>query len=93
MSLNELIKEIEPSLKYGLIDTLDPKDHGAYWELTCPQCGKHEAYLYKNSSAIICNRKNHCGYTESLLDHLVNQEKISPIEAIRSSFSKKEGRY
>jgi len=84
MNLNELIKEIEPGLKHGLIDTLDPKDYGAYWELTCPQCGKHEAYLYKNSSVIICNRKNHCGHTENILDHLVNQEGLPPIEAIRN---------
>jgi len=84
MNLNEITKEIEPNLKLSLVETLNPEDKGAYWVLNCPHCGKHEAFLYKNSSVIICNRKNHCGHTESILDHLINQEGLPPIEAIRN---------
>jgi len=45
---------------------LEPIDKDDYFLLTCPACGKKEAFIYKNKEWITCNRKNRCGFTTSI---------------------------
>jgi DNA primase catalytic core len=45
---------------------LNIKDKGDHYSADCPQCAKHEAYIYKNSDTLICNRKSNCGYAVSI---------------------------
>jgi len=49
---------------------LMPEDKGDYYLVTCPECGKHEAYMYKNNNNIICNRQDKCCYRGNLRDLL-----------------------
>ena len=49
--------EIYPHLDRAEADKdLEPRDKGKYYLLTCPQCGKQEAYLDKTGIYIKCNR-------------------------------------
>jgi DNA primase len=56
----------------NVLDDLNPIDKGNYYLLKCPQCGEQEAFLYKDSDYIICNRLNNCGYSESIIHYLGN---------------------
>lgn len=40
----------------------EPEDKGQYYIIICPSCGKKEAFVYKKTSKIECNRKNKCGF-------------------------------
>ena len=45
---------------------LQPIDKGRYWLMRCPACGRREAYLYKGSCTLRCNRLNKCGFSYKL---------------------------
>ena len=60
-----------------VLQKLNAKDHGYYWIVKCPECGHHEAYIYKDDVKkhrdnpkfkipIRCNRLNKCGKTSYL---------------------------
>ena len=74
--------EIYPNLdRAEAVRDLNPQDKGKYYILTCPQCGKREAFLYKTGIYFKCNRRDKCGYSQSLWDHiqskgLTNQETL-----------------
>ena len=53
-------------------DALNPINHGTYYIVTCPRCGHHEAFVFKDDVIAAqkdpkkkiryrCNRQNHCG--------------------------------
>lgn len=45
------------------IADLDPVDQGDKYEVRCPKCGRHEAYVYKTGDARVrCAHKDSCAY-------------------------------
>lgn len=61
-------------------------DYGPYWITTCPNCGKREAYIFKDDILknaqhpghkikVRCNRLNKCGY-EGFLEDIEKIEEI-----------------
>lgn len=61
------------------LEELEARNHGDYWIVRCPVCGRKEAYIYrddvikhqKNSKfkiPIRCNRLNKCGKTSYIED-------------------------
>ena len=71
---------------------LKPVQKSNYILLTCPACGKHEAFVYPTAgylSWIICNRKNKCAYRAQIKDIItpISQgENQGNINVIRSLF-------
>lgn len=57
-----------------LLGALHPKPHGRSLSLTCPACGKAEAYIYEPKDGkgpkIHCNRRNNCSYDEPLWEYV-----------------------
>ncbi|MBA3954654.1 toprim domain-containing protein [Candidatus Dependentiae bacterium] len=53
-----------------VFNDLNLVDKGDHYTADCPQCKKHEAFLYKNSEILSCNRKNSCGYFVSLTAYI-----------------------
>ncbi len=62
-----------------VLSDLHAKDKGTYYQVLCPECGEHEAYIYKNSLRaieqgtshtlrIFCSRLNNCGKTTIVED-------------------------
>lgn len=51
----------------------------------CPKCGKKELYVPKhgNSTVIVCNRKDNCGYSSSIYKYLIEFKSMTPREAIK----------
>ncbi|WP_200411853.1 MULTISPECIES: toprim domain-containing protein [Bacillaceae] len=44
------------------LSDLNAEDKGRYYICNCPECSRHEAFMYKNNKHFIqCNRENHCG--------------------------------
>jgi len=67
--MKPLLKDIYQRIdRTALLAELNPESAGDHLILTCPDCGKREAFLYLNSHIIICNRQNNCGYKKSLWD-------------------------
>ena len=68
----DLLAEIYQSLDRALaLEALKPQDKGDHYLLTCPACGKREAFIYKaGRPLIICNRRDKCGYNSSLWDYI-----------------------
>ena len=63
--------EILPILNHPLIfSNLNLKDKGDHYSANCPQCQKHEAFIYKNSDILVCNRKINCTYAVNVLAYL-----------------------
>ncbi len=58
----------------SLLGALHPKPHGRSLSLTCPACGKAEAYIYEPKDGkgpkIHCNRRNNCSYDEPLWEYV-----------------------
>ncbi len=54
----------------GAIKDLDPRDQGDKYEVTCPNCKRHQAFIYKKGDARIrCAHKDSCGFiSEPLID-------------------------
>jgi|GEM_PF-2148343 len=72
--MNPTLKHIYANLpKEILLAELHPETSGDHLILTCPSCGKREAFLYLNSYIIICNRRDNCGYQKSLWDWTQNR--------------------
>lgn len=81
-----LENEIYPNLdRVEALADLGPQDKGDYFLLTCPDCRKREAFIYKAGEYITCNRRNKCGFSQSLWDyiqgsrHLTNQETLKEL--------------
>jgi hypothetical protein len=71
-----------PQIELALddLESLDPIDRGDYYDLKCPQCGKHDAYLYKNGWILRCSHKNSCGFEESILEKRI-ESKLTALAA------------
>lgn len=66
--LDEVIlpREIEAAV----FDALDPHERGDHYECRCPFCGEREAFAYKGSGWLNCNRKNKCAGKVSVQDYV-----------------------
>jgi len=62
---------------------LAPQDKGSYYLLTCPACGKREAYIYKGGHRLTCNRRDKCGLSTSLWEYVQSSRGLSPQETLR----------
>lgn len=79
-----LDNEIYPNLDRGdVFAELDPVSKGGYYLLTCPQCGKKEATVYKKGFKVFCNRKNQCGYEATLWDYLQEKKGLSNQDTLK----------
>jgi len=80
----DLLEEIYQSLdRAEALTDLAPQDKGAYYLLTCPACGKREAFVYKDGTRITCNRRENCGLSQSLWDYVQGSRKLSNQETLR----------
>lgn len=80
----DLLEEIYQGLdRAGALADLAPQDKGAYYLLTCPACGKREAFVYKDGTRITCNRRENCGLSQSLWDYVQGSRKLSNQETLR----------
>lgn len=76
--------EIYPNLdRAETVRDLEPQDRGDYYKLTCPECGKREAYLYKHGLYINCSRKNKCSHSQSLWSYIQNKGDLSNQETLQ----------
>ena len=66
-----------------LLRDLSPKAKGPYISLTCPQCKKPQAFIYKNGTQISCNRKNNCNYSKSLWDFIQERGKLTNQDTLK----------
>ena len=65
--------EVLPNLQYErLLADYNPTDKGNHFVIDCPLCRQHEAYIYKDTGAATCNRKNECKYSGNIFS-LLNQ--------------------
>lgn len=80
----ELLGEIYGSLdRARALVELEPEDKRSYYLLTCPNCGKREAFIYKTGTRIICNRRDKCGFNQSLWDYIQSSKRLSNQETLR----------
>jgi hypothetical protein len=72
-SMREAAVPERPAIELSLdgLEELDPVDRGDYYDLKCPKCGKHDAYLYKNGWVLKCSHLNSCGYESNILEKRV----------------------
>ena len=84
MTIKEILKNyIYPNLDFNyLLSELNPKDKGRYLYLTCPNCGKKEAYIYKTNPYIKCNRLNKCNFKISLWEYLKQSRNLTNKETL-----------
>ena len=55
--------ELEYKDLKALLFDLNASDQGKYVLCDCPDCGRHEAFMYKNNPYYLhCNRTNNCGF-------------------------------
>lgn len=74
--IKDIIEDIYNRIdREAILRDLDPVNKNNYYSLTCPDCSKKTAFIYKDGVTIVCNRKNNCSYTKSLWDYF--QEKNS----------------
>jgi len=57
--LAESVFPVLNAAESGLLNHLNPKNKGSYYQLDCPICSKPRAF-YKTGMPVICNRKNTC---------------------------------
>jgi len=80
----DLLEEIYQGLdRAEALADLSPQDKGSYFLLTCPNCRKREAFIYKDGTRIICNRRDKCGFIQSLWDYIQNSRRLSNQETLR----------
>jgi len=60
------------------LSELNPIEKADRYVVECPECNKKEAYIYKGSSWINCNRQNKCGYSGSLWDYIQTRDSLDP---------------
>jgi len=64
-----------------LLPELHPEDKGDYYIVDCPNCGQHEAYIYKDNQRVIkCNRGNKCMYSTDVWNCFQNLHGLSNSE-------------
>ena len=56
---------------YGFYPT---KKSNSYLVYKCPSCNDSSAYLKKDSTTIICNHRNNCGYRQPIFEFIKEQE-------------------
>ena len=79
-----LDNEIYPRLdRAEALRDLDPQDKGGYFLLTCPNCRKREAFIYKAGEYITCNRRDKCGFSQSLWDYVQGSRGLNNQETLR----------
>lgn len=61
---------------------LQAQDKGNYYLVVCPECQKKEAFIYKASKAIICNRQSKCCYKSTLWDYAQKKYTLSGQETL-----------
>ncbi len=77
--LSDLMRTIYDQLdRETLLAELNPQGRGNVLTLTCPSCGQREAYLYRDGTRILCNRRNKCGYSASLWDYIAARDALDP---------------
>jgi putative DNA primase/helicase len=68
-------REILPKLDWHrVLFKHSPEDKGYYLTINCPSCKRHEAYIYKSSGTVECNRRNKCQYKGNLLGLMIGKE-------------------
>jgi len=79
------MKRIPSNILYNILERngLEPTDKNKYFLIRCPACNHKEAFLYKDSTSIICNRRNKCGYTEDLFDFLKESRGLNKINVLQ----------
>jgi len=58
------------------LSELNPIERADRYVVECPECNKKEAYIYKGTSWINCNRQNKCGYSGSLWDYIQTRDSL-----------------
>jgi hypothetical protein len=70
--------KVDKQFELSMIDTdlaeYDPVDRGDYFELSCPQCKRRDAYLYKNGWVLKCSHLNSCGFELNILERKIEQK-------------------
>jgi len=64
------------------LSELNPIEKPDRYVLECPECNKKEAWIYKGSGWISCNRRNKCGYSASLYDYIQTRDSLTPQETL-----------
>ena len=87
MTTLEILNDyIYPNLDIeALLSELNPKNKTTYYSLTCPMCGKKEAYIPKKpflKPYIVCNRANKCAYKSSIWNYLKVSRNLSNKEIL-----------
>lgn len=79
LTTNEFLEQvIYPNLDRAVaLRELAPRDAGKNYTLECPQCGRREAYIYKNGYKIFCNRNTKCQYSETLWDYIKRRDNLT----------------
>ena len=72
-AMHEPVAPERPQIEMALddLENLEPRDMGDYWDLKCPACGQHDAYMYKNSWILRCSHKNSCGFERNILEERI----------------------
>ena len=72
---------------------LNPENRNSYYVVNCPECGKKEAYIYKNSQSYIkCSRLNNCGAEISLWDYIKTKNNLRENKDVYKELSKLAGK-
>lgn len=54
-------KRLEYNNLNHALEDLNARDMGRYFLCDCPSCQHHEAFMYKGTNFLNCNRENECG--------------------------------
>ncbi len=79
--LDEIFQRID---RRDLFKELEPQDRGNHLVMRCPSCGDKKLFLYKNSRKLICNHRDHCGFTLSIWDYVQERDKLSQRETLEA---------
>jgi len=78
-TLNAIHEKIDIAVAFPELEAIDK---GKHYLVVCPECGKKEAYVYKGSKVIVCNRKDKCLYKSSLFDYLQKKYSLNNQETL-----------
>lgn len=82
----DLDYDIYPNIDWmALLSELNPKEKPDRFTLDCPDCKRHEAYIYKKGSVkIYCNRNNKCASIEPRIwDYIQGRDSLSNPEVFK----------